>query len=196
MARFVRYSWLLAGLVVVGAAAFLLGSYLSPRRALAGTELRTPVQVTGLDLVDTAGDPVDLAGDLAGSVALVFFGYTRCPDVCPLTMARLARAYELAGQPADLDVVMVTVDPGFDTPEVLGEYVGRFHPAFMGLTGTNSQVAAAAKAFFVGFVEGGGSVAHTDVVGVVDRRGYLRYIYGQDAVPRLGDDIPELLRRL
>jgi len=45
-------------------------------------------------------------------------------------------------------------------------------------------------------VEGGGSVAHTDVVGVVDRRGYLRYIYGQDAVPRLGDDIPELLRRL
>ncbi len=187
---------MLAGLVVVGAAAFLLGSYLSPRRALTGTELRTPVQVTGLELVDTAGDPVDLAGDLAGSVALVFFGYTRCPDVCPLTMARLARAYELAGQPADLDVVMVTVDPGFDTPEVLGEYVGRFHPAFLGLTGTNSQVAAAAKAFFVGFVEGGGSVAHTDVVGVVDRRGYLRYIYGQDAVPRLGDDIPELLRRL
>jgi len=116
--------------------------------------------------------------------------------VCPLTMARLARAYELAGQPGDLDVVMVTVDPGFDTPEVLREYLGRFHPAFLGLTGTNSQVAAAAKAFFVGFVEGGGSVAHTDVVGVVDRRGYLRYIYGQDAVPRLGDDIPELLRRL
>ncbi len=196
MARSLKYLWLVAAVVVLGAGAFYLGTLLAPKPALAGTELKNPVQVTGLSLVDTAGEPVDLAGDMAGSVALVFFGYTRCPDVCPLTMARLASAVEAAGVPRDLDVVMVTVDPGYDTPEVLGEYVKRFHPSFVGLTGTNSQVAEAAKAFFVGFIDGGGSVAHTDVVGVVDRRGYLRYIYAQDAVPHLGEDVPELLRRL
>ena len=192
----VKFVWGLAALVVLGSAAFWLGARLSSRTAVAGTELKNPVKVSGYDLVDTAGKPVDLAADFRGSVTLVFFGYTRCPDVCPLTMARLARAYELAGAPPDLDVVMVTVDPGFDTPAVLAEYLGRFNPAFVGLSGSNSQVAAAARAFFVGYSGAGSSVAHTDVVAVVDRQGFLRYIYGQDAVVQLGEDLPALLRTL
>jgi len=192
----VRFVWVLAALAVLGSAAFLLGARLSPRQALAGTELKNPVKVTGYGLVDTSGRPVDLAADFHGSVTLVFFGYTRCPDVCPLTMARLARAYELAGAPADLEVVMVTVDPGYDTPEVLAEYLARYDPAFEGLTGSNTQVAAAARAFFVGYSGAGSTVAHTDVVAVVDRQGFLRYIYGQDAVVQLGEDLPALLRTL
>ncbi|HET9028201.1 MAG TPA: SCO family protein [Trueperaceae bacterium] len=188
--------WFVAAMAVLGVGAFTLGTLLRPRQALGGTELQNPVKVTGLDLVDTRGEPVDLAGDFSGAVTLVFFGFTRCPDVCPLTMARLTHAYEQLGAPDDLNVVLVTVDPGFDTPAVLAEYLKRYHPDFVGLTGSNSQVAEAARAFFVGFVEGGSTIAHTDVVGVVDRDGYLRYIYGQDVVVRLGEDMPELLRRL
>ena len=188
--------WFVAALAVLGVGAFTLGTSLRPRPALGGTELQNPVKVTGLGLVDTRGEPVDLAGDFGGEVTLVFFGFTRYPDVCPLTMARLTHAYEQLGAPDDLNVVLVTVDPGFDTPEVLAEYMKRYHPDFVGLTGSNSQVAEAARAFFVGFVEGGSTIAHTDVVGVVDRDGYLRYIYGQDVVVRLGEEMPELLRRL
>lgn len=191
-----RGLWLAAAVALLGAGAFLAGSALRRPAALAGTELKNPVQVTGLRLVDTSGEPVDLAGDFAGSVTLVFFGYTRCPDVCPLTMARLAHAYEALGAPQGLEVVMVSVDPGHDTPEVMAEYLSRYHPDFIGLTGTNSQVAEAARAFFVGYVGAGDTVAHTDMVGVLDREGFLRYVYGQDVVVQLGDDIPELLRTL
>src|SRR5690606_41484390 len=91
----------------------------------------------GRTLVGRRGAAFDLAGDLEGDGALVFFGFTRCPDVCPLTMAQLSSAYGAVGEPEDLKVVMVTVDPEHDTPEVVGAYVERFHPAFVGLTGTN-----------------------------------------------------------
>lgn len=196
MSKSIKILWFVAALAVLGAGAFYLGAALRPRPVLAGTALQNPVKVTGFGLLDTAAEPVDLAADFGGSVTLVFFGYTRCPDVCPLTLARLSRAYELLGSRDGLEVVMVSVDPGHDTPEVMAEYMGRFHPSFVGLTGSNSQVAEAARAFYVGFAAGGSTVAHTDVVGVVDRQGYLRYIYAQDVVVRLGEDLPELLRVL
>lgn len=196
MSRAIKVLWSVAALAVLGAGAYYYWGVARAKPALAGTLLQNPVPVTGLRLVDTAGREVDLADDFAGSVTLVFFGYTRCPDVCPLTMARLTRAYEILGAPAGLKVVMVSVDPGHDTPEVMAEYLSRYHPDFVGLTGTNSQVAEAARAFFVGYVGSGATVAHTDVVGVLDRHGSLRYIYGQDVVVKLGDDIPELLREL
>ncbi|HNQ98531.1 MAG TPA: SCO family protein [Trueperaceae bacterium] len=196
MSRTVKVLWIVAALAVVGAAAYYWGAVRPRPAALAGTMLQNPVPVTGLRLIDTAGHEVDLADDFAGSVTLVFFGYTRCPDVCPLTMARLTRAYEILGAPTGLKVVMVSVDPGHDTPEVMAEYLSRYHPDFVGLTGSNSQVAEAARTFFVGYAGSGATVAHTDVVGVLDRHGSLRYIYGQDVVVKLGDDIPELLREL
>lgn len=183
-------------LVAAGVGAFALGGYLRPKPAPAGTALNNPVDVRGLDLVDQHGSTVDLAGDFGGDVTLVFFGFTRCPDVCPLTMARLEKAYVDAGEPDDLKVVMVSVDPEFDTPEVIGEYVGRFHSDFVGLTGSNSQVAAAARTFFAGYSGTGPAIAHTDAVAVVDRQGQLRYVYTGDAVVSLGADLPGLLESL
>lgn len=182
--------------VVVLTAAGVLFFVLRPAEPVAGTELNNPVLVSGLDLVDHRGQVVDLADDFRGQVTLVFFGYTRCPDVCPLTMARLAQAYNKLERPDGLSVAMVTVDPGYDTPEVLADYVGRFHPDFVGLTGSNNQVAEAAKAFFVGFAGEAPSLAHTDMVVVLDRDGNMRYMYGQEAVINIGDDLPGLLRRL
>lgn len=192
-----RIFWLalISALTAIGAAIFILTTLRSDRE-LAGTELSNPVQVSGLALVDQRGESVDLAADFAGDVTLVFFGYTRCPDVCPLTMARLARAYEELGEPDDLRVAMVTVDPGYDTPEVLANYVETFHPSFLGLTGNNSQVAEAARTFFVGFAGNAPAIGHTDTVAVLDRAGNMRFIYGQEAVLDIGEDLPHLLRQL
>jgi len=194
--RSVRSALSVVLLVVAGAGAYLLGTSLRPGPEPAGTALQEPVAVSGLTLVDQRGAAFDLAGDLEGDVALVFFGFTRCPDVCPLTMAQLSSAYGAVGEPEDLKVVMVTVDPEHDTPEVVGAYVERFHPAFVGLTGTNAQVAAAAKAFFVGYSGAGVETIHTEYVAVLDRQGRIAYVYGSDAVPSLSRDLPRLLREL
>ena len=183
-------------MVALGFGAYLLGSWLRPKPAPAGTELNNPVAVTGLELVDHHGAAVDLAADFGGDVTLVFFGFTRCPDVCPLTMARLGKAYVDAGEPDDLSIVMVTVDPEYDTPAVMADYVGRFHPDFVGLTGSNSQVATAARAFFAGYSGSDVQIVHTDAVAVVDRTGMMRYVYSADAVVSIGADLPQLLRSL
>jgi len=192
----VRIAVTAALLVAAGAGAYLLGVWLRPKPAPAGTALQSPVPIAGLTLVDQAGREFHLADDLRGDVALVFFGFTRCPDVCPLTMAQLSSAYATVGEPQDLRVVMVTVDPEHDTPDVVGAYVERFHPSFIGLTGANSQVAEAAKAFFVGYGGAGVNTVHTEYVAVLDRQGRLAYVYGSEAVPSLGRDLPRLLREL
>lgn len=192
-----RISWLaFISSAVALTAAGVLFFLLRPDPPLAGTELNNPVPVRGLQLVNHRGETVDLAADFGGEVTLVFFGYTRCPDICPLTMARLAQAYEGLERTDGLKVVMVTVDPGHDTPEVLGEYVERFHPDFVGLTGSNNQIAEAAKTFFVGYAGAAPTVAHTDMVMVLDRAGNMRYMYGTEAVINIGEDLPGLLRRL
>lgn len=191
-----RYVFLGAALVVAAVGAYALGVLLRPAPEMAGTALTNPVAVEGLTLVDHHGRAATLADDYRGDVTLVFFGFTRCPDVCPLTMARLARIYESLGEPDGLQVVMVTVDPEYDTPEVLGRYVTGYHPDFVGLTGTTSDVATAARAFFVGYSGLDRDIVHTDVVAVLDRSGALRYVYGQDDVMFLERDLPDLIRRL
>ena len=192
-----RLAWLsliTAAVVLIASGVYFL--VLRPAAPVAGTELNNPVPVSGLDLVNHRGQVVDLADDFSGDVTLVFFGYTRCPDICPLTMARLAQAYGQLERTDGLKVVMVTLDPGHDTPEVLGAYVQRFHPDFIGLTGSNNQIAEAAKTFFVGYAGEAPTVAHTDMVMVLDRAGNMRYMYGTEAVISIGEDLPGLLRQL
>jgi protein SCO1 len=184
-------------LVAAGAGAYALGLALRPPPAVAGTELRDPPRVADLDLVRGDGTPVRLADVAGGRAMLVFFGFTRCPDVCPITMAHLARIYESLGEPDDLVVAMITVDPDHDTPEVVERYVRAFHDDFVALSGSNAQIAVAARSFYVGFTEvSGPAQVHTDVVAVVDRQGRLRYVYSQDALRRLAADYPTLRRRL
>jgi protein SCO1 len=108
-------------------------------------------------------------------------------------MARLARVFEDIGEPDGLTVAMITVDPEHDTPEVLDRYVRAFHPDFVSLTGSNAQIAVAARTFFVGYAGiGTATFTHTDVVALLDRAGDLRYVYNQDLAPasrgRLGAD--------
>ena len=89
-------------------------------------------------------------GDLGDRHALVLFGYTHCPDVCPTELANLATLLDdLGDQASDLSALFITVDPERDTPEVLAHYVSAFHPRIVGLTGTAEQVAAVTEAYRV-----------------------------------------------
>jgi protein SCO1/2 len=185
-------------LVLAGLGAYAAGTWLRPAPPLAGTLLQQPPQVGDLELVSADGRPVTLA-EVGGDarLTLVFFGFTNCPDVCPITMARLAKVYDTLADPEDVRVVMITVDPEVDTPDVVGRYAAAFHPAFVGLGGDNGQIAVAARTFYVGYASiGDGQLTHTDVVAVVDDEGRLRGVYGNDAVLMLETDLPRLLRQL
>ncbi len=88
--------------------------------------------------------------DFRGRFLLIFFGYTGCPDVCPLDLAVMAEALDLLGEEAGrIQPLFVTVDPARDTPEVLAGFVAAFHPRLLGLTGSEAQIRAIAKAYRV-----------------------------------------------
>lgn len=92
--------------------------------------------------------------DFAGKYRIVYFGYTYCPDVCPVDVQNLAAALKLVERRdpalgARIVPIFVTVDPARDTPPVLKQFVGAFHPRMVGLTGTPEQIAAVAKAYAI-----------------------------------------------
>ncbi len=91
---------------------------------------------------------------LRGRWTLIFFGYTYCPDICPLTLAELKRAYaQLEATPykTDTQVVFVSVDPQRDTPTILKRYVRHFHPSFTGVTGTQQQLGRLTRALGIAY---------------------------------------------
>lgn len=144
--------WLTAALLVVAAvlAGLLVYRSLSPSALTGGTALDTPLPVPAIALQDDKGQPRTLAAS-DGRLRLVFFGYVRCPDVCPLTLSNIGKTYQTLTpeQKAQVQVQLVSVDPTFDTPNVLRDYLDKFDPAFTGLTGTPDHINAAAKALFV-----------------------------------------------
>lgn len=185
-------------LVLVLCAASLAGfSWFERNRVSAGsfygTALDTPVLVDDFTLTSAGGKAA--LSDWRGKYLLVFFGFTECPDVCPLTMGRLANIYRDLGEPEGVQVVMVSVDPETDTPARVQRYVESFHPSFVGLTGSTSDIAEAARTFFVGYRQLGEGVAHTAYVTLLDREGKMRLVYAQDKVPRLEDDLKAILER-
>ena len=133
-----------------------------PEDRYAGIDLVDPYQRPSFTLTDTAGQPVDFRAATAGTPTLLFFGYTNCPDICPTTMADVTVA--LRGlDPAvaeQVQVVFVTTDPAFDTPEVLGEYLGQFDAdlphRFVGLTGDQAAIDQAQLATGVPLAEDAG----------------------------------------
>jgi protein SCO1 len=194
----VKRSWLYTLsavlLLAAGVAAYSLGRIIGNNGAntsLSGTALQTPVDLGDVQLQTSEGD--FQFSDLNGRVVVVFFGFVGCPDVCPLTMSRLAEIYRNLNEPEDLAVVMVTVDPENDTPELVNNYATGFHPAFIGLSGENSQVAEAAKRFFIGYNATDGQVVHTDPVLILDRNGAMQRVYSQTNMLELQNDLPRLL---
>lgn len=98
-------------------------------------------------LVDETGTEVTSA-ELLTKPSLIYFGYTFCPDVCPLDAARNAEAVDLlAERGMDVQPIFISIDPERDTPEVLAEYTDYLHPEMIGLTGSAEQVKAASQAY-------------------------------------------------
>lgn len=112
------------------------------RNRLRGVLLGEPQAKPDLTLTATDGGPFSLRRDTEGLLTLVFFGYTHCPDICPLHMANLGRAMkELPPEVSSrIRVVFITTDPERDTPDQLRGWLNNFHPEFIGLTGTPDQI--------------------------------------------------------
>ncbi len=140
--------------------------------------------------------------DFAGEIVVLYFGYTFCPDVCPTTLSKLADAMDMLGDKADdVQVIMVSVDPERDTPEMLADYVEHFHPDFMGITGERAAVDRVATLYGVYYEKEEGSAAsgylvnHTATVMVIDRDGYLKLVLPfEGTAADIAEDINYFLR--
>lgn len=161
-----------------------------------GTVIDNAKPVERVELTRAGSEKISFPDAWQGKTLLVFFGYANCPDICPLTMAELASVYRELGEPQDLQVVMVTVDPSRDTPERLEQYVETFHPDFVGLSGEPEAIAKAASVFYATSVaQDDGMVAHNSHVTLVDRQGQMQLVYNQDNVPKMTDDLRYILSR-
>ncbi len=134
-------------------------------------------------LVDEAGQRRRWS-DFAGQWRLVYFGYTYCPDVCPVDTAHLAsglKAFEKASpqRAARVQPIFITVDPARDTQEALAEFTDNFHPRLLGLTGSEEDVAAVLKSFrvYARRVEGASEDSY-----LVDHMAAI-YLFAPDGAP-------------
>lgn len=116
--------------------------------------------------------------DYRGQVTALFFGFTFCPDICPMTLANLAIvADELGKRASDLSILFVTVDPARDTREVLTDYVSYFTPRATGLRGTENQLTSLTRRYKVTYRVGEGenyTVSHGKSVYLFDQTGAAR----------------------
>lgn len=146
-----------AGLAVAGVAALLGGTawyVMQSRSDDPYAQCRQSVVAGGAGAI---GGPFTLVDQTGATVTqtqvidkptLVYFGYTFCPDVCPIDNARNVEAVDVLDEKGyDVTPVFITVDPKRDTPEVMAEYAGMMHPRMKALTGTPEQIDAAAKAY-------------------------------------------------
>ncbi|HXW97296.1 MAG TPA: SCO family protein [Gemmatimonadales bacterium] len=114
---------------------------------LTGPTITPPVPKPDFVLSTTDGKPFDFRKETAGYVTLLFFGYTHCPDVCPVHMANVAAALAKLGPEVNgaVKVVFVTTDPARDTPAVIRAWLDKFDPRFIGLTGDSLAILDALK---------------------------------------------------
>jgi protein SCO1/2 len=179
--------------VAAALSAALLGvatwSYLQGRPTrppdINGYVLAQPRALPAVELVDEHAAPFRSA-DFAGHWSFLYFGYTYCPDVCPLTLVTLASVKTLLAAeqpPALVEYYLVSVDPRRDTPERLREYVAYFEPAFHGLTGATSALAVLTQATETLFDVPEGQdtdnylVSHSSNIVLLDPRGHVRAVF-------------------
>ena len=136
--------------------------------------------------------------DFEGRFMLAYFGYTFCPDFCPLGLSTITEALELLEEADAENVtpVFFSVDPARDTVEQLADYVPNFHPRLIGLTGTDDEVAAAAKAYriYYNIPEHEGDdypVDHSTFIYLMGSDGTYRTHFSHDATP---EEIAERLK--
>ena len=170
---------------------------------LEGVLLERPVSKPAFTLTDTNGARYDFAAETDGRLTLLYFGYTNCPDVCPVHLAQLAEVFDrLPEVRRNAAVVFVTVDPDRDTPEALDSFVGSFNDEFVALTGTQNELEQAQLAAGVPIAvrEGDGesyTMGHAGQVLVYspNGKGYSVYPFGTRQSTWM-HDLPILLDRV
>jgi protein SCO1/2 len=180
--------------IIVIVCALTLGAWLGSRflapdehsvALVHGTRLTPARSIGSLDLVDQSAQRFTQER-LKGRWSVVYFGFTSCPMICPTTMAMLrdfaARvAIVPAGERPQVipQVIMITVDPERDTPEVIGRYVAQFDPSFLGLTGTKAALDDAAVKFTAvhGPAGADGSIDHSSTIFIVDPQAALAAVF-------------------
>lgn len=184
--------------------------------ALCATSLRAGPQVktgaTGVregrspaadfSLTDQDGRPFRLS-QLRGKVALLFFGYTSCPDACPTTLSKLSRVYKMLGAEGGRVVtVFVSVDPKRDTPRALKEYLKYFRINSVGLTGTKEEIDSVVGQYGARYEIGqsdsaaGYHIDHSTDLYLIDQRGALAHTFAyKDQAKSIADEILKALSR-
>jgi protein SCO1 len=168
-------------MILVVAVAALAGFWLAHRldhsipALTSGTWLPQPRDPGEFSLIDQ-NNAQFTAAQLKGAPSLVYFGYTHCPDVCPVTLLQLAQVVK-SGVVPGLRVVFVSVDPARDTPTQLAQYVHAFDPDFIGLTGSAAMVQTVTARFGVAYqrvdLPGGDySMDHSSTIFLMDARGH------------------------
>jgi len=140
--------------------------------------------------------------DFKGKVVVLFFGYTNCPDICPITMGKLAVAMKKLGKDAKrVQVLFVSIDPEHDTSALLKQYVTTFNPTFLGLSGEMQNTRNIAKEFKVTFQKQAGktqdnyTMDHSTGTYIYDMVGRIRlYVNSSKSADVFSHDILELLR--
>jgi protein SCO1 len=183
-----RITTLIALLILAFASGLLLARLIARPEPAPVTERATvlvpPRELPPIELLDADGRPFSNA-QFEGGWTLVFFGFARCPDVCPTTLATLAQVQRELGDLAAGQrprVLLVSVDPERDTPAVLGPYVRHFDPTFLAATGTAEQVRTVATAFGVPYAKvsvgdsGDYTLDHGSALFMVNPQGSLRAV--------------------
>ena len=169
-----------------------------------GSVIDPPVPASDFSLQDQNGQAFQL-GDQRGKIVLMFFGYTNCPDICPLTLAQFKQARAQLGQQADrVSFVFITVDPERDTEEKIKTYLGAIDPAIVGLGGSQAELEQVWRAYGVYRQKQPGQsqndyadlLEHSSRVYLVDTQGNLRVTYPSGLVSDdVVQDVKYLLRK-
>jgi len=180
--------WGLAGFFIILLAGLVGYRLIQASANFEGTVLNPPVPAPDFVLTSDHGD-VHLS-DFRGKIALLYFGYTYCPDVCPLTLGKLTQTMRGLGPAAqNIQVIFISVDPARDTPQKLGQYARVFDPNFIGVTGSPQAIASVAHDYGIFYQKTNIQsptnylITHTSVVVVIDRQGRWRLLWPEDLQP-------------
>jgi protein SCO1 len=147
------------------------------------------------------GEKVKLS-DFKGKAVLIFFGYTKCPDICPVTMGTLKNVTDILGEDsANVQVLFITIDPERDDQEKLSSYVPYFSESFIGLTGTPEEIDKVADDYNAFYMkeevesEAGYLMGHASSVYLINPKGrfVLRYPQNRMDPARIAEDIKKIL---
>jgi len=142
--------------------------------------------------------------DFQGKVVLMFFGFTACPDTCPLTLSKLKQVMAKLDQKKPVQQLFITVDPKRDNPEQLKSFLSTFNLNIIGLTGTEEEILHVAELYGSAYMknptinsETSYLMIHTGYVYLIDQQGQVRAIYPQDTEEiRIIEDIRQLLANI